>query len=103
MRKKRILVGILSIMLLVCSLQLPAVFAVGSLPMGDGKIINPDVNVDDAINNDDLSALREVLVGKSATESFDVNSDEACDVKDLVVLKKFVETNYGKDNDYVIN
>lgn len=69
----------------------------------NGENINPDVNRDGYVNNDDLVEMRKVLVGSSEQTYFDVNCNGSCDVRDLVALKKFTVNNYNRDNDFSVN
>lgn len=97
MKVKRIIAGIVSVFMLSCVLQFSTVYATGIYV--NGKNLNPDINVDKTVSEDDLGMVREGLVDKHSS-NIDVNCDNKQDVKDLVSLKVFMETNYGRDNDF---
>lgn len=69
----------------------------------NGKNINPDVNQDGYVNENDTQTLREILVEKSEVKTFDVNCDGKCNVKDLVALKKFLRNIWQRDNNFSVN
>ena len=97
MRAKRIIAGMVSIFMLACIFQLPTVLAAGIYV--NGRNLNLDINVDKTVNGTDLVTVREGLVGKNNTD-IDVNCDNEQNVKDLIAMKVFLETNYGRDNDF---
>lgn len=100
MKTKKRLIGMISVVALSLVFQFSTVFASG-IYVKD-RYLEPDVNVDKTISDEDLVKVREVLVGK-APESADVNCDNEENVKDLVALKVFLETNYGIDNDFSVD
>lgn len=51
---------------------------------------NRDINGDRVITESDAGEMRKVLVGSSEIDFYDVNEDTACDVKDLVSEKKYL-------------
>lgn len=86
-----------SVFMLACTFQFSTVFA-AEIHV-NSRSLNLDINVDKTVDGTDLVTVREGLVGKNSTD-IDVNCDEEQNVKDLIALKVFLETNYGRDNDY---
>lgn len=106
MKRKKIIVGALSIALLFGAFQIPSLFATESLTkvyaagndggtavVGSGDVsydfsnesaleaenVDPDVNHDGYVNSDDAKASREILLEKQKNPSSDVNCDVNCD------------------------
>ena len=88
-----------SVFMLSCMLQPPTLQAAG-IHVND-RYLNLDINVDQTINDSDMKTVREGLVGKNNTD-IDVNCDNEQNIKDLIAMKVFLETNYGKDNEFSV-
>ena len=131
MKRKKIIVGALSIALLFGAFQIPSFLTTGSLTkvyaagndggtavVGSGDVsydfsneneealkaenINPDVNHDGYVNLTDAAESRAILLKKQTDPSFDVNCDGVSDLKDLVALTIFLEDIYQRDNDLAV-
>ena len=129
MKRKKIIVGALSIALLFGAFQIPSFLTTGSLTkvyaagndggtavVGSGDVsydfsnedalkaenIDPDVNHDGYVNLTDAKESREILLGKKTGSSCDVNCDTASDLRDLVALTIFLEDIYQRDNDLAV-
>lgn len=100
MRAKKVIAGMISVLALTSMLQFPTVFATEISV--DGRNLNPDTNVDGAVDNADLDAVRNGLIGK-ASVNVDVNCDSTPDAKDLIAMKVFLEKNYGKNTVHSVN
>ncbi len=62
---------------------------------------NADVNSDGLLNAEDLTELRQILLGVSNSGFFDVNGDEECNIIDLVAAKKIVIAESEKNDKYI--